>query len=264
MASFLIFLRESLEASMICSILFAYLAARQQLYRHKAMWLGIIGGILASLCGGTIVYLTVQQYEGTMLQTVIEGITYFVACAIVTYMTLWMRKIDQPNAQLSTKIEGVVENRSTLAVAIFIFLTITREGLEGVVFMIPMLMVSNPLGNVLGALLGILVGGYSGYAIYALGKKVSIDRLLRALQAVLVLFGAGLLVNGIGMLQELGWITVGKQVLWDTSGFLSVGQPVGDLLHAFVGYTQSPTLLQALFYLGYLAFILGWFRTHKK
>ncbi|KEO83433.1 FTR1 family iron permease [Tumebacillus flagellatus] len=265
MAAFLIFLRESLEASMICSILFAFLTARNEQYRIKAMWAGVIAGILVALIGGGVVYLTVREYAETPLQVLIEGITYFIACAVLTYMTLWLRKKgNKPKTELEARISGVLETRSMWAVWLFVFVTIAREALEATVFMIPMLMVENPWANLIGGLIGILVGGYAGYGIYALGKRVSVDKLFRVLQVVLVFFAAGLLSDGIGALQELGYLAFGNYVLWDTSSILDVENAAGDLLHAFVGYTPEPSILQAVVYLGYLAVVGAWFYANKK
>jgi hypothetical protein len=51
--------------------------------------------------------------------------------------------------------------------------------------------------------------------------------------------------TGLGLLDP-------APALWDTSGFLTDESAVGRVLHALVGYTATPTLLQAILYFGYV------------
>ncbi|PLS17453.1 hypothetical protein CVD28_12960 [Bacillus sp. M6-12] len=72
---------------------------------------------------------------------------------------------------------------------------------------------------------------------------------------VLVIFAAGFLTSGIGEFQHLGWFPFGHATLWDTSSFLSSESVTGHMLHALIGYTDKPTVLQGLGYVVYLSII---------
>src|SRR5260370_14496394 len=91
-ATFVLFLREGLEASLIVSILFAALRQLDQMEKARAVWIGVILAIAASLLGGTALYVTVHNYVGTTFQTIFETITYLVAVILLTSMTFWMQK----------------------------------------------------------------------------------------------------------------------------------------------------------------------------
>jgi high-affinity iron transporter len=65
-------------------------------------------------------------------------------------------------------------------------------------------------------------------------------------------FAAGLVADAIQNMQELGWITLGNAHLWSTAHLLSEDSMLGDILHAFIGYAQSPTALQLSLYVLYL------------
>jgi high-affinity Fe2+/Pb2+ permease len=60
-------------------------------------------------------------------------------------------------------------------------------------------------------------------------------------------------------MQQLGWLSIGTTVLWNTGNILSENNPIGDLLHNLFGYAEAPTLLQSIFYLVYLLIAGGIF-----
>ena len=71
-------------------------------------------------------------------------------------------------------------------------------------------------------------------------------------RVILLVFAAGLLGDAVQNLQELGWLPIGMHTLWDTGQFLSEDSTLGDILHTFLGYAESPTILQSLLYAAYL------------
>src|SRR5271165_5200837 len=90
--SFLIFLREAIEGSMIISIMLAYLAGagRRDLFR----W--VLGGVAAALVMaagvGVLLYVLVRDaFVGSTAQTWFETGTFLVAVVILTSMTFWMK-----------------------------------------------------------------------------------------------------------------------------------------------------------------------------
>jgi len=61
-ATFVLFLREGLEASMIVSILFAVIRQLGQNQQARAIWIGVALAILGSLLAGIVIYVTVPTY----------------------------------------------------------------------------------------------------------------------------------------------------------------------------------------------------------
>jgi len=70
---------------------------------------------------------------------------------------------------------------------------------------------------------------------------------------LLMVFAAGLLADSVENLQQLGWLPVLEQPMWHSARLLSENSAFGDVLHSFFGYSDAPTPLQLLVYVGYLA-----------
>jgi high-affinity iron transporter len=266
LGSFLIFFRESLEASMICSIMLAYLYQIGRRDRVKDVWIGIWAAIAVAVIGGIVVFSTLRNYDGSDLQTKIEGITYLIACGVLTYMTFWMKKQGRNlKKELHAKMDSAIQTGSILAIAFIAFITVGREGLETVVFMIAIAFNTNPVLLAIGAFLGIIAGLILSYAIYILGKRINLKYFFDTMGTLLMLFAAGLLSDGIENFQELRWLP-DQHALWSTASILSEDSTFGDILHSFFGYADSPTPLQLFFYVGFLvvAVWLFWRSGSKK
>src|SRR6266516_1109482 len=94
------------------------------------------------------------------------------------------------------------------------------------------------------------------FGTYRLGHRLNLARFFSVVGALLMVFAAGLLVDAVQNLQELGWLPWATHPLWHTGSILNEDTAVGDLLHSFFGYAQSPTVLQVCVYVLYLAVAL--------
>ncbi|MHB1682769.1 MAG: FTR1 family iron permease [Bacilli bacterium] len=260
LGSFLIFFRESLEASMIVSIMLAYLKQIGRRDRFRDVWLGVWSALGIAALGGYAIFATIRHYDGTTLQTEIESITYFVAAGILTYMTFWMnRQSRQLKSDLQVKLAAAIQNGALWTIALVAFITVGREGLETVVFMIAIAFKSSPLSLAIGAIIGASAGLSLSYLIYVTGKRINLRVFFNIMGTLLMLFAAGLLADGIEDWQQLGWIRFGAQPLWNTSRLLNENTTLGDILHSFFGYADSPTGLQLGSYVVYLTLMLWLF-----
>ncbi len=256
LASLLIFFRESLEASMICSIMLAYLNQIGRRDRFKDVWIGIVAAVAVAIVGGIVVFSTLRHYDGSDLQTKIEGITYFIACGILTYMTFWMKKQGKNlKKELYNKMDTAMNTGSIVSITLIAFITVGREGLETVVFMIAIAFHTNPIMLTIGAAMGVLAGLILSYVIYILGKRINLKHFFDVMGTLLVFFAAGLLADGIENFQQLGWLP-GERAVWNTTSLLSENSTFGDILHSFFGYADGPTALQLVFYAGYLTIVI--------
>jgi high-affinity iron transporter len=260
LGSFLIFFRESLEASMHVSIMLAYLKQIGRRDRFRDVWLGVWSALGIAALGGYAIFATIRHYDGTPLQTEIESITYFVAAGILTYMTFWMnRQSRQLKSDLQVKLAAAIQNGALWTIALVAFITVGREGLETVVFMIAIAFKSSPLSLTIGAIIGASAGLSLSYLIYVTGKRINLRAFFNIMGTLLMLFAAGLLADGIEDWQQLGWIRFGAQPLWNTSRLLNENTTLGDILHSFFGYADSPTGLQLGSYVVYLTLMLWLF-----
>jgi high-affinity iron transporter len=247
---FVLFLREGLEASLVVSLLLAALRQLGQTRHIHAVWIGVVAAVLGSMAGAVIIYRTISNYDGSTFQTVFETITYLVAVVLLTGMTFWMQ------AHSRTLKKEIMEKASIagsgFALGLLAFSTVGREGLETAVFALAFAFKDGQL-FLLGGVLGILAAIGLCFMIYRLGYRLDFRIFFRVMGILLLFFAAGLLGDAVQNAQELGWITFGTSPLWNTAHILSEDSMIGDMLHTFLGYAESPTALQVTCYVLFLA-----------
>ena len=250
LATFILFLREGLEASLIVSILFAVLRQLRLTHQARAVWTGVGLAILGSLVAGVVVYLTIHAYANTLLQQVFETVAYLVAVVLLTTMTFWMQKHSRSmKKEITVKASAA---GSGFALGLLAFTTVGREGVETAFFTLAFAFQTNGLLLLLGALLGLLAALALCFLIYRLGYRLDYRIFFRVMGLLLLVFAAGLLGDAVQNMQGLGWLHFGTTPLWNTSHILSEDTAIGDILHTFIGYSEQPTVLQGLLYTAYL------------
>jgi high-affinity iron transporter len=255
--AFILLLREGLEASLIVSLMLAALRQLGQTREVRAVWIGVSLAVVCSAVGGFIIYTTVREYNNTTFQTVFETITYIVAVGLLTSMTFWMQRHSRTLKKEITARASVAG--SGFALGLLAFTMVGREGLEASVFALAFAFQTSGILWVTGAALGVLASVALSWAIYRMGYRLDFRLFFRWMGALLLVFAAGLVADAIQNMQELGWISLGNVHLWNTGHLLSEDSMLGDLLHAFIGYAQSPTALQLSLYLLYLLAVGGYF-----
>ncbi len=252
-AAFVLFLREGLEASLIVSLLFAALRQLGLTHQVRAVWIGIGLAVLGSLLGGVILYITIRDFVGSNFQKIFETVTYLVAVMLLTTMTFWMQSHSRTmKKELAAKASMAT---SGFALGLLAFSTVGREGIETAIFTLAFAFQTNALLLLLGGLLGILASIVLCVFIYRMGYRLDYRVFFRVMGIVLIIFAAALLADAVQNMQELSWIPFGLMPLWNTAHILPEDSQLGDILHAFLGYAQSPTILQGAFYVAYLAIV---------
>lgn len=255
--AFILLLREGLEASLTISLMLAALRQLGQTHQARAVWTGVALAVIGSVIGGTIIYATVREYNNTTFQTVFETITYVVAVGVLTSMTFWMQRHSRTlksEIMARASVAG-----SGFALGLLAFTMVGREGLEASVFALAFAFQTTGALWLTGASLGVLAAVALSWAIYRLGYRLDFRLFFRWMGLLLLVFAAGLVADAVQNVQELGWITFGDAHLWNTGHLLAEDSMLGDLLHAFIGYAQSPTVLQVSLYLLYLLVAGGYF-----
>jgi high-affinity iron transporter len=252
-----LFLREGLEAALVIGMLLAALRQIGQARQMRAVWLGAVLAILASLAGGIVVYATIHEYEDTTFAAVFETITFLFAVVLLTSITFWMQRHSRTLKREITAKAGAAG--SGLALGLLAFTTVGREAVETAVFTLATAFEGNGLLVVLGAVLGLLVAIGLCVMIYRLGYRLDFRVFFRVMGGLLIFFAAGLLGSAIGQMQTLDWLPFGTARLWDLRASLSDESMIGGLLHSLLGYSDNPTVLQAIAYLSYLIVAGGFF-----
>jgi high-affinity iron transporter len=260
--TFVIFLREGVEASMIVAILLAYLDKIGQRRHFRDVFLGVGAALLLVLGGGVAAYLVIKQYDGSTVQTIFETVTYLVAAVVLTSMTFWMQAHSRTmSADLQRRSDEAIDGRARFGLGVLAFQAVGREGLETMVFTLAIVFASSnqaatPLhgrGLLLGAVLGLALASVVAYVIFKLGRKLNLGLFFRIIGVILMVFAAGLLADAVENMQQLGWLPFLEHPLWNTSRYLSEDSSIGDVFHSLLGYAERPTVLQAVVWVTFVA-----------
>ena len=258
LATLVIFLREGVEASMIIAILLAYLDRIGRRDHFRDVLAGVGAALVLATAGGVAAYETIRSYDGSRVQTIFETGTYLVAAGVLTYMTFWMRNHARSlSAELRARTDAALDGRARLGLALLAFQAVGREGLETVVFTLAIVFSTTPAGALSGAAIGLAGALAIAFVIYRLGHRLNLGRFFTVIGVLLMVFAAGLLADAVENLQELGWLPVLNLPMWHTGQLLSQDSALGDVLHSFFGYSDAPTPLQLLVYVGYLAIVIA-------
>ncbi|HLW44656.1 MAG TPA: FTR1 family protein [Acidimicrobiales bacterium] len=265
LATFVIFLREGVEASMIVSILLAYLDRIGQRRHFRDVLLGVAAAMVLVLCGGVAAYLLLKTYAGSRVQTIFETVTYLLAAAVLTYMTFWMQRHARGlSSELRTKAEEALDGRARWGLGLLAFQAVGREGLETMVFTLAIVFASHGKGPLAGGAAGLGVALLLAFAMYRLGTKINVGRFFTIVGALLMVFAAGLLADVVENLQQLRWLPVLGPHLWNSSSALSENSSIGDVFHTFFGYADRPTAVQVGVYVVYLVVAVGFFLRGRR
>ena len=272
LATFVIFLREGIEASMIVSILLAYLRASGNQRHFRDVYLGVAAAVGLITACGTAIYFLIKDYENSRVQIYFETATYLLAAIALTGMTFWMQRHARSlSGELRTRSEAALSGSARFGMAALAFQAVSREGLETMVFTLALLFAATPLGGhaqrwgmLGGGALGLLCALAIAVALYRFGAKINLGRFFKVLGVVLMFFAAGLLVDAVQNFETLGWLRIGQHVLWDSGAALTQSSTWGDLAHAFFGYSDRPTALQGVVWLVYLGVVLTIFTRRAR
>ncbi|MGH9076583.1 MAG: FTR1 family iron permease, partial [Acidimicrobiales bacterium] len=173
-ATFVIFLREGIEASMIVAILLAYLDRAGRRDHFGDVLAGVAAAMALVLVGGVAVYLTLKTYAGSRTQTIFETATFLVAAVVLTYMTFWMRNHSRHlSSDLRARADAALSGRARWGLGLLGFQAVGREGLETTVFTLAIVFASSSKGVVAGGVAGLAVSMVGAWVIYHLGKRIN-------------------------------------------------------------------------------------------
>ena len=250
--TFVITLREGVEASLIIGIIAAFLVKEGRRDAMRQMWVGI--GIALALCIGVAVLLeVVGQQLPQKEQEGLETVVGLIAVSAVTYMIVWMRRHARGiKAQLEGDAASALATGSTLALVGMAFLAVLREGFETSVFLLAAFQDSTDTTAAgAGSVLGLVAAVAIGLGLYRGGVRINLTRFFRITGLVLVFVAAGLLASAAHTAHEAGWINGLQGQAIDLSWLVQPGTVSGSLLTGMLGLQPSPTAIEAILYLAY-------------
>ncbi len=260
LATAIIVYREVLEAALVVSIVLA--AAKGVAGRGRWVAIGIALGI-GGACGvaafaGAIA--TAFQGRG---QELLNAAILLTAVAMLGWHNVWM---SSHGKDLAAKMKAVghdvaVGDKPLTALMVVVTMAVLREGSEVVLFGYGIYAGgAGAEAMLLGGLVGLALGGATGVLLYKGLLRVPTRHLFTVTGWMVLLLAAGMATDAAGFLTQAGILSPIRAGLWNTSWLLTEHSMPGRLLHILVGYTQSPSALQVLFWLATLTVIGGLMR----
>lgn len=271
--AFFIFLRETLEASVIIAVLLQCMNRTcPRLKKH--VWWGAITGIALSIVAGGVFAAVYYLAQAKLFQgngkLIFQGVISYVACILITYLGFammrfgnleqkYMRKLDSAARTAVAKSQADTHDTATKAHAWSVFIlagsAVLREGIESIIFLAGVGSNTSFKAIPLACVAGLIVGLAVGFAIYYGGRSIK-DLKIFFIASTVMLFAiaAGQVSLGTQLLSKVGmfgyyspWL---DELAWQYKPITDLNKCCSDdfadgkqffvLAHAVVGYQSRP------------------------
>ncbi len=288
-ATFLIGLREGLEAALVVGILVAYLSRIGRRDVLPRLWAGVALAVLLAVVIGAV--LTFGAYSLTFeAQELIGGLLSLLTVAMVTWMIFWMQKTARTlKKSLEGGLDRALAQSSLWAVVAIGFISVAREGVETTLLLWSMVQsFGDAPAALLGALLGLVAAVLLGWLLARGMVRIDLRIFFAWTGAFLVIVAAGVLAYAIHDLQEagalpgpftaaapidavtgavaVGWAAFPFGWAFDVTAVIPPGSPLAAILQATVGFMPKMSWLQVIAWVAYMlivgtAFVRGLLRS---
>lgn len=281
--TFIITLREGVEAALVVGIVLAYLKKAKQSHLNSWVYGGIAGGLVVSALVGILFGFMLQalgssnQKYAPVFEPLLEGVFSLAAIVMLSWMLVWMT---QQARLLKGQVEGAIGatlkggNAAGWGIFGLIFFAVLREGFETVLFIAAKF--QQGLIPALGATAGIICAIAIGFLLFRWGVKINLRAFFLFMGIFLLLIVAGLVISALGhfdtAVSTLAQIDRKSEnlcfyyerfakfpscilgsMVWNTSKVLPDRQFPGVILHTLFGYEDKLYVVQAV---GYVLFLL--------
>src|SRR5574341_18338 len=250
LASYLLSLREGLEAALIIGIVLGALRQMRRADFAPTVWFGTISAAVLSLIAAVLLTSFGLELEDPG-EAIFEGFTMLIAAGLLTWMIFWMNRQAR---YLKANLESEVQRASQVgqrAIFFVAFTAVLREGIELALFLTASVFATNAQQTILGGFLGLGTAILLGWSIFATIVRLDLRRFFQVTSALLILFAGGLVVHGAHEFTEVGWIPPLIEHVWDFTAIVSEHSTLGQLLGALFGYNPAPSLSEMIAYLLY-------------
>lgn len=285
--TFVITLREGVEATLVVGIVLALLKKAKQSQLNNWVYAGVVAGIVASALIGVLFGVVIQALGAAdprytpVVEPLLEGVFSVIAIAMLSWMLIWMTRQAK---SLKAEVEGSItsalreDNRAGWGVFSLIFIAVVREGFETVLFIAANF--QQGFLPAVGAVAGLTAAIAIGFLLFKWGVKINIRLFFQVMGVLLLLIVAGLVVSAlahfdtaVATLAQMDRSSaslcfyyerftknpsciLGPRI-WNTSKILPDDAFPGIILKALFGYRQNLFLVQAVAYVVFLITVGG-------
>src|SRR6201992_471416 len=266
--TFVITLREGVEASLIVGIIAAFLVKEGRRDALRQMWIGV--AIAVVLCTAVGVGLNIASEELPQRQQEgLETIVGLIAVATISYMIIWMtRHSREIKAELEGGAASALAHGSAMALGGMAFLAVLRGGFEPSAFLLAAFQdATNTTAAGAGAVLGLICAVGIGIGLYSGGVHINLAKFFKIDGLVLVFVAAGLLSTAAHTAHEAGWIHNFQAEVGSLRWLVHPGTVSESLLTGMLGLRPAPPQIEAFVYLAYaipMALFVLWPRGSRK
>jgi len=203
-SSFLIALREGVEAALVVGIVLVYLNRTGRAALTRWVW----GGVALATACSLAVAIALERWQ--ISEDGFEGVLLLIAAVFVVTMIIWMNHVAR---HLKTAIEQRVETfaaKSTfsagLGLGAFVFFMVIREGAELALILRAVELSSEGLAVWIGTTLGLCVAIAVGWFFFQGTLKISLGRFFSATSTILIIVAVQLALTGLHELSEAMWL----------------------------------------------------------
>lgn len=278
--TFLITLREGVEAALVVGIVLACLrqAKRSQLIPY--VYFGVGAGLAASVLVGGVLLQLLQQVPTTnspdviLFRQLLETGIGVLAIAMLSWMLIWMtRQARSLKSEIEDSVQSAVTGDRVAAWGIFslIATAVLREGFETVLFLAAQFQAG--WTPVIGAIAGITAAIIIGILLFKWGVKINLKQFFQVMGVLLLLIVSGLVISALRHIDAAANAFVQLQpqfapicwsvaptcllgpLVWDAHAVLPDNQFPGIILKTLFGYRQTLYAVQAIGYLLFLSVV---------
>lgn len=257
LSSFIIALREGLEAALIVGILVAYICKTDRRNLLGYIWGGVAVAVILSAAVGAFLSFTSAELT-PRAEELFAGTTSLVAVALVTWMVFWMKRTARHlRSDLAGKVDRALIS-GPLALAAAAFFAVVREGLETSLFVYSNFKsVADPVNSAIGLVAGFALAIALGYLIYKSSINLDLSKFFTYTGIALIIVAAGVLSYGVHEFQELGVLPGADLFAWDVTSVIAKESLLGGVLSGTIGFDTTTSWLQLFIYAIYLAAVLS-------
>lgn len=260
LATFVIALREGLEAALIVSIIAAFL--RKNGKSLSAMWVGVFLAVVLSIIVGVALEMTERALPQASQESM-EAVIGLVAVFFVTGMVMWMNTHAKDiKKELETGAAQAISQSSAFALASMAFLAVLKEGFETSVFLLATFSVAqSAVWAAVGAVVGLLMAVIIGWGFYVGGIRINLARFFRYTGMFLILVAAGLIISSLRSAHEAGWLNIGQDRVANLMWLVPPGTVQSALISGVLGVPTDPRQIEMagwLLYIILVAVLIYW------